>query len=343
MSLAHAVLFNPITLSSVLQNLDPGDLLSCRRVCVFFNTIINSSKDVRRALYLLPASAPTVLTPFGRGILYTINPLLKTKFKPFFLTNMNSNYGLWNELALNHLLPNDGRTAVKSEWDACIATIRALFRSEASWRDMLVTQPPITELEVIRLSTLLPGSQPLRHTRLLFETGLTMGKLYDLMFCCVGIESGGSFGIDWKASSPQRHATNSHTMYGSVPNEYVNNESTRPWSVRDAVILQQPSLVMIMRNTQVTYSTNEASINHTRWKSAFMPREYSHSIMGRARFESINFPTHPQYGWTEEWHGLVRGANRSAGSSEDYLRDRQVFFGSSDTPFDDRFNHPLRT
>jgi len=339
MSLAHAIVFNPIILSSVLQSLDPGDILSCRRICVFFNSIINSSKAVRRASYLLPASAPTVLTPFGQGILYRINPLLKAKFKPFFRVNMNSNYGLWSEIALNHLLPNDGRTAIESEWNECLATIQALFRREASWRDMLVTQPLITELEVIRLTTLIPD-QPLRHTRLHFEHGLTMGILYDLMFCCVGIENGGSFGVDWKASSPQRHATNTHKMYGSVPNEYANNEAAQPWRVSDEVILQQPSLVLIMRNTNMTYSTNEASINHTRWKSAFMPREYSHSIMGRTRFEAINLPRHPHYGWREEWRGLVRGANRTVGTPEEYLRDRQVFLGSFDTSFEERFNNP---
>lgn len=339
MSLAHAIVFNPIILSSILQSLDPGDILSCRRVCVFFNSIINSSKDVRRALYLLPASTPTVLTPFGQGVLYRINPLLKAKFKPFFLINMNSNYGLWNEIALNHLLPNDGRTAVKSEWDNCLATIRALFRREASWRDMLVTQPPITELKLIWLDNLVPR-QPLHHTRLQFEHGLTMGVLYDLMFCCVGIKDGGSFGVDWKASSPQRHATNTHTMYGRVANSYVSNEATRPWSVGDEVILRRPSLVLITRSTNTTYSTNEASINHTQWKTAFMPQEHSRSIMGLTRSEAINFPRDPHHGWIEEWRGLVYGANRTAGTPEEYLRDRQVFFGSSDTSFEERFNNP---
>lgn len=344
MTLAHSIVYNPIILGSILRSLDPGDILTCRRVCTFFNDTINSSKEVRLALYLFPAAAPTAPIPYGQGVLYKINPLLKAKFKPFFSINMNSNYGLWGDTALNQLLPNDGRTAMKSEWDQCLSSLRALFRSDANWRDMLVTQPPIMELEVIRLtdthSNIMLPHQPLRFTRLQFEEGLTMGALYDTVFSCVGIENGGSFAVDWKASSPQRHATNTHHMYGSVADVYANTESARPWSVWEDVIMQSPRLVLILRTRSVTHTSNQAQIDQTMWKSAFMPANFSDAQMRGARFDALSLPRHPHYGWTEEWHGLVHGANRTAGTPEDYLRDRQVFFGALETSYEKRFNHP---
>jgi len=177
----------------ILQYLEPGDILRCRRVCSYFNQVIQTSSMAKRACYQLSiASSETrsdllteaedVMNPGG----HTINPTLQKRFPQFFSV-AKDNRGLWGRWEFS-------TSAVGTRiW-------RAVVDGGASWRNMLVAQPPITRLDVLYITP--TGGihrYTCRHETLHYPGGLTMSVLYEIILEHLKQPSAG-FALDWSGA-----------------------------------------------------------------------------------------------------------------------------------------------
>jgi hypothetical protein len=153
----HQVLSTPELLEAILLNLPISSLLRLQRLNRTFNTVISTSPSIQRALFFSPAPASSDPCP---------NPLLKHKPSAWFLDRRRSNsiaYRSW------HWPDSD-----ELKWDGEREAKRHVYgREEASWRRMLVVQPPVTRLKV--------GKGELRD-----EGGVRLGML--------GVKMGWEFG-----------------------------------------------------------------------------------------------------------------------------------------------------
>ncbi|KUI54597.1 hypothetical protein VP1G_01913 [Cytospora mali] len=120
------VLNTPELLEIILESLEPQTLLtSATRVCHYWNNLISDSLNIQRALFLLP-ERPSKST-YSRA-----NPLLLP-----LLTGLSAStidlHSLLNDYSHN---PN---------------TNDKFLRTEATWRHMLVQQPPATKLGIWKI------------------------------------------------------------------------------------------------------------------------------------------------------------------------------------------------
>ena len=115
------VLFITELLEMILLQLDMRTLLISQRVCRKWSSLIRSSSRIQETLFfkpVLPDSVPTKVQ----------NPLLAEVFPPFFI-EMESRISMNSFDMVKH--PEKQR---------------AYLRPEASWRRMLVQQPPAYQL-----------------------------------------------------------------------------------------------------------------------------------------------------------------------------------------------------
>ncbi|KAJ5683039.1 hypothetical protein N7462_006204 [Penicillium macrosclerotiorum] len=172
------VFSTPELLELILLHLDPRTLVvSAQRTCQYWNRLIRDSRSLQKALFFLPTdSGPT-----------TRNPLLAEAFPSFFL-------------------PTDTQEALDSQaetvetdvvfsffsWDMVQhpEKIEAYNRKEASWRRMLVQQPPISDFAFFdsfsaRRWTQEFSEQIVRPANLRYDPnpyeGLRMETLFDFM------------------------------------------------------------------------------------------------------------------------------------------------------------------
>ncbi|KAF1958823.1 hypothetical protein CC80DRAFT_20605 [Byssothecium circinans] len=126
------------TLEHILLNLPMQDLLLCQRVCHCFKDMVASSRPIRRALFLEPAHYSGKLSNWK---LLKWNPLLEDK--------------LAGSLSIRVVGVHRGQEGtvkmvahVRFEKEALLDVGWAdmLFHEDASWKSMLVTQPPATLL-----------------------------------------------------------------------------------------------------------------------------------------------------------------------------------------------------
>ena len=175
------VLTTPELLQSILIQLPVRDLLLIQRVSRTFKSLIESSPAIQRALFFR-ATPSTSSDPRER------NPLLAEVFAPWFKEPKDS-FDLTERsrvLSLDWNSNDEKRTAYK--------------RAGASWRRMLVAQPPFKKLDVYKLSHAMMGdhlmvgsSEPQDVTMgLLIDTtihGLWLGQRSDCFFVrCVTSE-----------------------------------------------------------------------------------------------------------------------------------------------------------
>ncbi|KAF1810039.1 hypothetical protein P152DRAFT_516196 [Eremomyces bilateralis CBS 781.70] len=126
-------------LEKVLGYLPMHDLLHSHRVCRDWRHTISNSISLQRDLYFAPKCAPAegAETP-------TVNPLLLVKFSPWFVEHKSHP----SEEELNFI--ERGR---KVNHLASFPTLNrcqdGFARPEASWRKMLLSQPPMATAGVI--------------------------------------------------------------------------------------------------------------------------------------------------------------------------------------------------
>jgi hypothetical protein len=132
----HRVLEIPEIMLSILRQMDMATLLTSQRVCHMWADLIRESKTLQQDLYFLPISDEGNDEPRYR------NPLLAEKF-PFLkqLINLNNgqNVGFWDNMGHDWVdikLKNLDLLRSPTKHDQ-------YMRPEASWRRMLVYQPPL--------------------------------------------------------------------------------------------------------------------------------------------------------------------------------------------------------
>lgn len=129
-SAAETVLKTPELVEMILAHLDLNELLSVQRVCRHWKEILNSSTRLKRKLYLSPITKIDERIPVD-------NAWMKTRFPDLGVYLLQGN-PKWRTKFVRALSASD------------FDRIGTQFFSEpnASWRDMLLTQPPIKDVVV---------------------------------------------------------------------------------------------------------------------------------------------------------------------------------------------------
>ncbi|OJD33793.1 f-box domain protein [Diplodia corticola] len=172
-------------LELILFHLPMRDLLLAQRICKRFNDLIRHSTTLQQTLFFLPRPALPSSTPpaattsspplrsFATGAITTEpwdrNPLLTSAFPPWFDRGVPArNRPRYNSLTRLTTLPLAATPAARD----------AFLRPDASWRNMFVTQPPLTALDRLNRVHSMEGDGA-RWGTLRFPHGVTMGVLYD--------------------------------------------------------------------------------------------------------------------------------------------------------------------
>ncbi|KAJ7032605.1 hypothetical protein C8F04DRAFT_1100134 [Mycena alexandri] len=154
----ETALATPELLELILARLPMRDLLvSASRVSKMWNAVTRTP-TLQRALFFQPDIEPT--SPLMR------NPLLMAMFPPFFASEGPDGDS-----------PGGPPSIMKMPWANAPDAFR---RANASWRRMLVVQPPAPTL-IVTNSYHTPGGTFERRARIDFDDGLRMGVLYDLL------------------------------------------------------------------------------------------------------------------------------------------------------------------
>ena len=158
-SACDRVISTPELLEIVFIQLDSlSALLFAQLVSRHFHTVIASSPKLQQKLFFRPVASSEDSQE------WTINPLLRQHFVPFFLTLSTPDYASFKLM------------------DWATSKPEAFLRADASWRKMLIVQPPPAELTVVRVCEGQGGDSEQRaivpfHDRM--YGGVTMGIIYD--------------------------------------------------------------------------------------------------------------------------------------------------------------------
>ncbi|OJD40525.1 f-box domain protein [Diplodia corticola] len=226
------VLNTPELLELVLSKLPMRDLLLAQRVCKGFNTAIASSPTLQQALFFRPLPATAAPPPSSASVkllhspddtptteAWERNPLLALAFWPWFdRSTPRSRFSapFWDPETFE-TLPLAAET-----------TRFAFLRSEASWRRMLVTQPPVAELNLM-LVTHAMGGDDLDYASISPGNGVRMGLLYDVT-CqeLLGSRSRSmrSFRVQWHGADRKIVLSVRRTLHC-----YVKNYNNPLWNI----------------------------------------------------------------------------------------------------------------
>ncbi|KAE8422264.1 hypothetical protein BDV36DRAFT_245462, partial [Aspergillus pseudocaelatus] len=126
----HRTLSTPEVLELILLQLDLRTLLtSAQRTCRAWRTLIQDSPALQRALFFMPGTGDSS----GRKV---SNPLLVEAFPFVFDTSTNMTFPEYR----------DGECLSTCRMAKYPETQTAFLRREASWRRMLLQQPPVFKL-----------------------------------------------------------------------------------------------------------------------------------------------------------------------------------------------------
>lgn len=149
MSAEARVLRSPELLEAILLSVDIRTLLvSVQRVNQFWRDVVTTSPNLQQALFLQPQVPKTGNVLPGER---TLNPLLKETFKPWFHPP--------SSLSRFH---SHGREVLYSLPLAQPQRNKAFTRAEASWRRMLIHQPPMHDFGFVEEVRNEAGSMYLR-------------------------------------------------------------------------------------------------------------------------------------------------------------------------------------
>ncbi|ORY13921.1 hypothetical protein BCR34DRAFT_249237 [Clohesyomyces aquaticus] len=131
-------------LEQILLNLSMLDLLLAQAVCMRWHTVIQTSPRIQRALYFLPREVPPSPTPAD----FKPNPVLAAAFADNF--EFSKPMGLYHIWQRNPKAPKEFCTEIllhntMDSWE------EAIKYKNASWKRMLVIQPPVIHVTVLDL------------------------------------------------------------------------------------------------------------------------------------------------------------------------------------------------
>jgi hypothetical protein len=184
------VLSTPELLEAILIHVTPlNTLLHAQLVSQYFHKTITSSPKLQQLLFFRPS-------PSQDPQEWTLNPLLRKHFLPFFVIPGGGYKGTPRQFAALQLLP----------WTRSPSRKKAFLRAEASWRNMLLLQPPPKELQIIQWVHAMGGDSESKKTITFDDTAaghVTMGRVYDIAESFAGSKfDSGSFGLSFIDKSP---------------------------------------------------------------------------------------------------------------------------------------------
>ncbi|RAL01403.1 uncharacterized protein BO80DRAFT_464650 [Aspergillus ibericus CBS 121593] len=141
-STTNWVLSTPELLELILLHLDLRTLLTCAPlVCHFWNTLIQQSTPLQETLYFKPIKPKHHPSNANASIARTLNPLLVDSFPAIFHQN-------------GTVFPQNKEPFSLTDLDMVRRPEKrdSYLRPEASWRRMLIQQPPATKLGVFSWS-----------------------------------------------------------------------------------------------------------------------------------------------------------------------------------------------
>lgn len=175
-------LLMPEVVELILLQLPLQDLLvNAQRVNHLFHDLIASSRCLQQALFFRPTQASS------HGEMHP-NSLLEKNFPPWF-------EGIW--MNLKYRLLSHHKKFMSLDWNSNKAKAEAYARKEASWRRMLVAQPPVHDLIVKIHAQEMIGAPNQSRGELKLNDGLRMGLLYDLVQDFLEHQPTGYFLINW--------------------------------------------------------------------------------------------------------------------------------------------------
>lgn len=153
----------PETTEAIFLLLSPRDLLvNVQRVNQAWHNTIKSS-IFQRLLFFEAWPQDLSRDP-------EFSPLLVKAFPNFFThTTEHDHYGSWPQESL-----------ARTDWASSDARIDAYQRKEASWRLMLVVQPPVKRMDIIKTNGWQTAAT-MTEGQFLDHEGLKMGVLYDFV------------------------------------------------------------------------------------------------------------------------------------------------------------------
>ncbi|OAL53481.1 hypothetical protein IQ07DRAFT_585392 [Pyrenochaeta sp. DS3sAY3a] len=159
-------LHTPELLEAILLQLTPlHHLLHAQLISSSFHEAIRDSPRLQQRLFL--RAQPR--NPKDEKL--TLNPLLRKHFLPFFLVPVNR-FSMPDYSALQNL-----------DWVSCPRQKAAFLRADASWRRMLIVQPPPRALRVVQFTHAMRADfKDEAHVSFADEAaqGVTMGAVYDI-------------------------------------------------------------------------------------------------------------------------------------------------------------------
>lgn len=138
----HQIFLIPEVLEPVLLNLDTTTLLLSQRVCHLWNSLIKTSPSLQTALFFRPQKEASTSTPALKPK-RTVNPLMNKLLK-HFVSNHRSSFHRDFSSYLSRFGPQ--KSSDPSTTD--VERRHPYLRPEASWREMLLHQPPAPTLAV---------------------------------------------------------------------------------------------------------------------------------------------------------------------------------------------------
>ncbi|KAF2652080.1 hypothetical protein K491DRAFT_719266 [Lophiostoma macrostomum CBS 122681] len=196
-------------LELILIQLRPRDLLlNAQRVSKHWKDMITTSPTLQRILFFRPGSFPDASE-------WRLNPFLSTPFWPWFVI-----YEHCDDLPDRKNIESLGWTTRKG--------LRAFLRPNASWRRMLVVQPPPRRLGITLVNTVEQNRDTVYMGHLdfgggeLHERSVRMGALYDPTIQFLLLRAGRTFGVAIK-TRPDRAPDITLYLLGSLEDEYEEN------------------------------------------------------------------------------------------------------------------------
>ncbi|KAK8130878.1 hypothetical protein PG984_007316 [Apiospora sp. TS-2023a] len=170
-------------LDAILAHFEMRELLHLQRVSVAFKEVIQNSTPLQQKLHFLPVAHET--KP-GTGQRIWGNPMLKQAFVQLFTC-------MFIEYPASFRLHQTGLRSMVAMLEATkLPSIEAFNRRGASWRSMLISQPPPVRLSYLSKvagrdyqETLISRDQPVR-----------IGPVYDLAY--YALWRTGAYFVHWK-------------------------------------------------------------------------------------------------------------------------------------------------
>lgn len=252
------VLSTPELLITVLHFLPIRDLLHAQRLNHYFFNIIKDSLLLQQCLFLKPR--PLKISKDGYIVQGTeVNTLLQEKF-PYWFTKWT-----WVENREDDLII--GIEAALLELQRKFEAVPSFTDSDASWRKMLVAQPPIRQLRMMwcrmfhnrqRNRSSMGTKTPKWWIPLDFSntvsSGLTMGYLYDQILTQT-MGDGYDFGVFWRSYSRKelvKHSSIPWDEYEELRGEllppYLTDSNDQPVVLQRIDLLYASNCSFLCRN-----------------------------------------------------------------------------------------------